>query len=369
VVKKVEPQPVVGMFNETLGKYDTPISIRQVLKANKVDISWMDLIAWSPGVCREIKRMCTRVAKKRAPKVQQGPTMGYPQPGFVPQQAAFLPQNFPQPMPAQFMQPMATQQFQNFQQPIVPGPTGPQILQNPGPSAPPPANSAGEILSVSAGTRDDEKHTQFLSTMIGMDKAFRIPCSVVKPNGETVTLNKQYTQADQGSDMNVISMDLARRLNLQLRDLAEVGFRGLSMRTADNHDTILYHWVWVRVSVADILRDIRCFVAPKITQTTAAGQVEHLSLILGLPWLYSVDASISIRKSKITIGDVSIGETVREVVGPELVFCKDHNLLMYPKSAMASSGKMPTVEDESDSSSSDSSDDLSDVEDPSDGDF
>lgn len=30
-----------------------------------------------------------------------------------------------------------------------------------------------------------------------------------------------------------------------------------------------------------------------------------------------------------------MGEEVREVVGPETVFCKDHNLIMYPKSAMA----------------------------------
>ena len=28
----------------------------------------MDLIAWSPAVCKELKRLCTRVAKKRAAK-------------------------------------------------------------------------------------------------------------------------------------------------------------------------------------------------------------------------------------------------------------------------------------------------------------
>jgi hypothetical protein len=39
VAKKVKSQSVVEMFNETLEKYDTSISIRQVLKANKVDIS------------------------------------------------------------------------------------------------------------------------------------------------------------------------------------------------------------------------------------------------------------------------------------------------------------------------------------------
>ena len=63
--------------------------------------------------------------------------------------------------------------------------------------------------------------------------------------------------------------------------------------------------------------------------TTAAGQTKYLSLSLGLPWLYSVDARISIRESKIIIKDVYIRETVRAVIGPQLVFCKDHSLLMY----------------------------------------
>jgi hypothetical protein len=71
---------------------------------------------------------------------------------------------------------------------------------------------------------------------------------------------------------------------LQLRDLTEIEFEELFMRIADNHDIILYHWVWVRVSVADILRNIRCFVASKIIQIIAVEQIEHLSLILKLSW-------------------------------------------------------------------------------------
>jgi hypothetical protein len=38
----------------------------------------------------------------------------------------------------------------------------------------------------------------------------------------------------------------------------------------------------MRVFVADILRNIRCFVASKITQTIVVEQIEHLSLILKL---------------------------------------------------------------------------------------
>jgi hypothetical protein len=68
VGKMVEPQPLVGLFNDFLGRCNSPVSIRQVLQSNKVDMTWMDLASWSPAVCRELKRLCTRVAKKRAPK-------------------------------------------------------------------------------------------------------------------------------------------------------------------------------------------------------------------------------------------------------------------------------------------------------------
>jgi hypothetical protein len=165
--------------------------------------------------------------------------MRYPQSDFVSQQVVFLSQNFSQSMSAQFMQSMTAQQFQNFQQSIVSDSADSQILQNSTSNV--SENSTDEIFNVFADTKDDEKHTQFLSTMIEMNKAFRILCSVIKSSDETVALNKQYTQTNQKFDMNVIFMNLARRLDLQLRDLAEMRFRELFIRTADNHDTILYH--------------------------------------------------------------------------------------------------------------------------------
>ena len=84
---------------------------------------------------------------------------------------------------------------------------------------------------------------------------------------------------------------------------------------------------------------------------------------------------MSIWHSKIKVGDPSIGETIREVVGPELVDCHDHNLLMYPKDVLPDSmtarphhHRTPhaTVEehDLSESSSSEESEDeLFDIED------
>ena len=62
---------------------------------------------------------------------------------------------------------------------------------------------------------------------------------------------------------------------------------------------------------------------------------EYLSLIFGIFWFYSIDASISIRQFIIFIGDIFIGEQMRGIVGPEMVFCKDHNLLIYFKAVMS----------------------------------
>ncbi len=57
--------PLVGIMNDKIGAYDKPVSIRQVLKDNKVDMSWMDWLAWSPAACKELKHLCTRVTKKK----------------------------------------------------------------------------------------------------------------------------------------------------------------------------------------------------------------------------------------------------------------------------------------------------------------
>ena len=351
VGKKSEPQPLVGMFNGQ--QYDSPMSVRQILQHHKVDMTFLDLVAWSPAICKELKRLCTRVPKRRMPKPSAPPVIPvqpfqptYNQapgiPGFQPMQYQ------PMQVPYQTHQPM---QSQASSQQTLGGRLSQAI-----------SSSVG-----AASNLDPERQTRFLGTLVGAEKAFRVPSTVRKPTGEEVELEKSRSQADQGSDMNVISQGMVRFLGLKLHLLSDIGFKGLSMRTADHRDTVLMYWVWLDISVEGIWRKIRCFVAPEVVSVNEAGRAEYLSLILGIPWLYSVDASISIRLSTIFVGDRTIGEEVREVVGPELVFCHDHNLLMYPKSAMVRGLPQATIEeiDESASSSesSDSGDELSDIED------
>ena len=75
-----------------------------------------------------------------------------------------------------------------------------------------------------------------------------------------------------------------------------------------------------------------------------------------------MDTYISIRYSRILINDTFVEEQIRAITGPELIFCKDHNLLIYSKD---SHPNLNTAEEDSlSNSSSDKSDDIDDVDDP-----
>ena len=350
VGKRSEPQPLVGLMNDQ-GSYDSPVSVRNVLQSTKVDMTWMDLVAWSPAVCKELKRLCTRVPKKRAPK----PAKLQPQVQFQP---TFMPQ-----VPQMPSQPFPTMPYQ----PTQPAPVvHPHIDMNQDHNTQSTQSTFTGLLnsaSITAATMEAEKHTRFLSTLSGSDKAFRVVTVVRMANGSEVVLEKPQTQADQGSEMNVISMGLVRMLGLKLQALADIGFKGLSMRTADHRDTVLEYWVWLHVAVEGVWRHIRCFVAPEVVSVSETGRSEYLGLILGIPWLYSVDAKISVRHSSLMVGDVTMGEEVREVIGPEMIFCREHNLIMYPKSAMVRALPKATVEEVSDYSESSDDDDGSTEED------
>jgi hypothetical protein len=43
--KRVNPTPLIRLINETSGTMDNVLSVRQMLKNNKVNITWMDLYA------------------------------------------------------------------------------------------------------------------------------------------------------------------------------------------------------------------------------------------------------------------------------------------------------------------------------------
>ena len=105
----------------------------------------------------------------------------------------------------------------------------PQVPQVPT-QVPQQTQSTQETVQASSVEVENERHTRFLSTMIGKDKAFRIPCTIQKPDGTKVAMDKTYVQADQGSDMNVVSTAMARDLGLECFSLADIGFSDTLLR-------------------------------------------------------------------------------------------------------------------------------------------
>ena len=63
--KKIESQPLIEMFDEFKKSYNKFISIRQILKKNKIDLFWINFIVWFSETCRKFKKLCIKIAKKK----------------------------------------------------------------------------------------------------------------------------------------------------------------------------------------------------------------------------------------------------------------------------------------------------------------
>ncbi|RKF65978.1 hypothetical protein OnM2_000012 [Erysiphe neolycopersici] len=128
-------------------------------------------------------------------------------------------------------------------------------------------------------------------------RPFRLNTACIISNQKTrVTFQRGTVQADQGSDLNLISNSLVNDLKLERRSLNNL--MGFSMQTADGSITQLNDFAVLIVGVGNIYRKIHAFIRPELSN-----QPDSTSLLLGLPWLYSVDATIKIRDFSLTIGD------------------------------------------------------------------
>ena len=68
--KKIEIASLIKMMNENTNVYDKSIFIRIILKINKIDLIWMKWLTFSSVACKELKRLCTKIFKKRTSKVK-----------------------------------------------------------------------------------------------------------------------------------------------------------------------------------------------------------------------------------------------------------------------------------------------------------
>lgn len=192
-----------------------------------------------------------------------------------------------------------------------------------------------------------------------VEKAFRVPVVVkTKKDGKQVrvSLPLEVAQADQGSDMIIVTVGFLKKLGLPLKSLAERGFNGLTMNVADGSSAKLTHYSQFEIGVLGIWPKVEAFVRPFSDDNR-----EEVHLLLGLPWLHTVDAKIRIKDSIIRIGDKEKGEKLVDIKGPKLVESEGHKLVLCQN-------KNARLDDfEESESSSDESEELDSESDDDDG--
>ena len=190
-------------------------------------------------MCRKLKRLCTRVTKKRESKK------------IIDQSAQQFNSTIFQYL-SQFMstyQMFVSQIFQQVSQSIQQTYVFMSLNQSDQSqfsqmfSQSVNQQSFDTMFNVTTFQQDVERHTRFLNVMIEFDKTFKISCIIIKSNDTIVQLNNRCIQTNQNFDMNVISIDLIRHLSLQLHLLEKIDFKNLSMRTVDHRKIILHHYV------------------------------------------------------------------------------------------------------------------------------
>ncbi|POS82833.1 hypothetical protein EPUL_006181, partial [Erysiphe pulchra] len=176
-----------------------------------------------------------------------------------------------------------------------------------------------------------------------------------------VTLSPGISQADQGSELNIISQGLVKAMAFPRFTLTgKKDGSGLFVSTADGGATELKEFTCFDMGVSGIWRRIYAFIRPQDTKGSG-----EFHLLLGLPWLYEVHALISIRDSVIYIGDKETDGRIVTLNSPEFVPSSPHNLVLQPKKLVHGNEeriKNFNAETEEDSEADDESSDTTDDE-------
>ena len=83
-----------------------------------------------------------------------------------------------------------------------------------------------------------EKHTRFLSSLINVNKTFKVFISIKKPNESKMFLKKFQTQADQEFNINVMFIKLIRLFNLPIYLLSNIELKELFIRIINHRDIV-----------------------------------------------------------------------------------------------------------------------------------
>ncbi|RKF62841.1 hypothetical protein OnM2_030045 [Erysiphe neolycopersici] len=96
-------------------------------------------------------------------------------------------------------------------------------------------------------------------------KAFRVPVIVkTSKNGSpvNVVMPTEVSQADQGSDMIVVTIGFLRALGISTKPLSDIGYHNLTMNVADARSAKLTHCCTLTIGVLGVWRKVDAFVRP-----------------------------------------------------------------------------------------------------------
>ncbi|KAI6249648.1 hypothetical protein HI914_02133 [Erysiphe necator] len=239
------------------------------------------------------------------------------------------------------------------------------------------AKTKAKIPADSASVKVDRKNTDSRETLTQSDfnidpktifsrvnpehKAFHFVAVLrgrynEKSHWKKVTLSPGISQADQGSELNIISQGLVNAIAFPRLTLSrEKDDSGLFVSTTDGGATELKEFTYFNVGVSGIWRRVYAFIRPYDKKGPG-----ELHLLLGLPWLYEVNAVISVRTSSIIIGDKKLDGCISTLNSPEFIPSSPHNLVLQPKIPVAfrsSEGKSSFFAETEDSQADDESSD------------
>ncbi|POS81969.1 hypothetical protein EPUL_005212, partial [Erysiphe pulchra] len=120
------------------------------------------------------------------------------------------------------------------------------------------------------------------SSAIINEKAFRIPVEVKKiKNGKPVrvSLPTKVAQADQGSDMVILTKGFLEKFRLPIKSLSSRGLNDLTMNVVDGTSARLTHYSQFEIGVLGVWRQVDAFVRPFSSRNSG-----EIHLLLGLPW-------------------------------------------------------------------------------------
>ncbi|OJD21207.1 hypothetical protein ACJ73_07455 [Blastomyces percursus] len=172
--------------------------------------------------------------------------------------------------------------------------------------------SLKKFMTRETARRKKRTGTQPLSEEACEDKTFRFPAQI-KIVDQIFDLPRSVTQADQGSELNLVSEGFLRTYWIPKKPLSDIGYQGMSMKTATKVESF-HFWAEIEIAVQGIWREVPFFVSTSPRRTSISSN----DVLLGIPWLFDVNARLDIRRGVMVIGDTDRGETRVIVQGPEL---------------------------------------------------